>query len=293
MQSYREDIKKTTKTIEIIETGPDLTPVFSSRKYAGGSMEQNISISPVRLEVEHLSVTYGPVMALQGVDLGLEGGQIVAVIGPNGAGKSSLLKAMLGMIPARGHVTIDGQPLTRVRRRVAYVPQRSDVRWDFPVTVEDVVMMGRYAHIGPVRFPSKADREIVKQALEQVGMQEFSRRQIGQLSGGQQQRVFVARALAQQGDIILLDEPLTGVDSTSQSVIMNLLVELRAAGKLIIMATHDLSAAREADNCCCINHRLIAFGPPQEIFQPAILAQTYGGQVLNIGSGGLTTLLIP
>ena len=256
------------------------------------------STTPPLLTIENLSVAYGSVLALSGVNMELAAGQLVGVIGPNGAGKSSLLKAILNMTPIQGRVLVGGRPLTAVRERVAYVPQRSEVRWDFPVTVEDVVMMGRYKRIGWVKFPTRQDKEIVAQSLEQVGMTALRPRQISQLSGGQQQRVFMARALAQQGDIMLLDEPLTGVDTTSQEVIMRLLQELRSAGKLIIMATHDLNAAaRECDLCACINHRLIALGTPKEIFRPDILAETYGGKVLLIGGSddnatNPTTLLV-
>ncbi len=237
------------------------------------------------LKIEHLTVAYGSVVALQNVDMELAGHNLVGVIGPNGAGKSSLLKAILAMVPLRGKITIEGQPISQARERVAYVPQRSEVRWDFPVTVADVVMMGRYKRIGWVRFASKRDHQIVAESLEQVGMTEFRRRQISQLSGGQQQRVFVARALAQQADIMLLDEPLSGVDASSQEVIVGLLNQLRDAGKLIIMATHDLNAAQECNYCCCLNHRLVAIGTPAQIFQPDILAQTYGGKVLTVNTG--------
>lgn len=241
---------------------------------------------PPLLKIENLSVAYGPVLALQNVSLELPGSGFVGVIGPNGAGKSSLLKGLLGMVPTSGRVFLGGNSLAHTRQQISYVPQRSEVRWDFPITVEEVVMMGRYKHIGWVKFPGKNDRQIVAETLEQVGMTEFRHRQIGQLSGGQQQRVFVARALAQQGDIMLLDEPLTGVDTTSQEVIINLLQKLRDDGKLIIMATHDLNAAaRECDRIACINHRLVAFGPPSQVFTPEILAETYGGSVLTVASG--------
>lgn len=249
------------------------------------------------LKIEQLTVAYGPMIALRNVSFELDRGQLVGVIGPNGAGKSTLLKAILGMVNYSGKVTIQGQPAHQKRLSLAYVPQKEEVRWDFPVTVEDVVMMGRYRRIGWVKFASNPDRQIVNETLEQVGMRELRHRQISQLSGGQQQRVFVARALAQQGDIILLDEPLTGVDSTSQEVILQLLKRLRDEGKLIIMATHDLNAAaQECDVCCCINHQLIAAGPPRQVFKPDILAQTYGGKILTVNFGdnnsGPATLVV-
>lgn len=260
-----------------------------TRKFGESGMTDTglqLAAQPPLLKIENLSVAYGPVLALQNVRLELPGGTLVGVIGPNGAGKSSLLKGLLGMVPTVGTVSIAGKSLAQARQRISYVPQRSEVRWDFPVTVEEVVMMGRYKHIGWVKFPGKNDHRIVAETLEQVGMAEYRHRQIGHLSGGQQQRVFVARALAQQGDIMLLDEPLTGVDTTSQEVIINLLERLRDQGKLIIVATHDLNAtSRECNFVACINHRLVAFGPPSQVFKPEILAETFGGSVLTVTSG--------
>lgn len=263
-----------------------IQPAIAAGVPAAGKAGQK---TPV-LKIEQLTVAYGSTVALRNVNLELEGGNLVGVIGPNGAGKSTLLKAILGMAKYSGRVTINGQPASQQPLSLAYVPQKEEVRWDFPVTVEDVVMMGRYRRIGWVKFASKYDRQVVDETLEQVGMRELRHRQISQLSGGQQQRVFVARALAQQGDIILLDEPLTGVDSTSQQVIMGLLNRLREEGKLIIMATHDLNAAaQECNCCCCINHQLIAIGTPKQIFKPDILAQTYGGKILTVNLGNDAT----
>ncbi|NWJ96754.1 MAG: metal ABC transporter ATP-binding protein [Chloroflexi bacterium] len=235
------------------------------------------------LKIDNLSVAYGRNLALKEVNLGLEAGQLVGIIGPNGAGKSTLLKAMLGIVAYRGQVLVGGQPLAKVRNRVSYVPQKEEVRWDFPVTVWDVVMMGRYRRIGWVKFAAKIDREVVGAALEEVGMSKLRDRQISQLSGGQQQRVFMARALAQEGDIILLDEPLTGVDVASQEVILKLLTHLSQQGKLVLMATHDLNvAAEKCDMLCCINRGLVAFGKPAAVFQPEVLTRTYGGKVLMV-----------
>jgi manganese/zinc/iron transport system ATP- binding protein len=272
----------------------ELTGVRTLRN--GEAIMSTTGTPPPLLKIEGLSVAYGPVMALQNVNLELLQSSLVGVIGPNGAGKSSLLKGVLGMVPASGKISVAGQSLAQARQRISYVPQRSAVRWDFPVTVEEVVMMGRYKHIGWVKFPGKADRQIVAETLSQVGMYDLRQRQISQLSGGQQQRVFLARALAQQGDIMLLDEPLTGVDTTSREVIMGLLEKLRSEGKLIVMATHDLhTAARECNYCCCINHRLVAMGTPEQIFKPEVLAETYGEHVLTVNPGNSTngaTLII-
>lgn len=240
------------------------------------------------LEARNLRVVYGRNLVLNDVNLSLSGGKMVGLIGPNGAGKSTLLKALLGVVDAQGSVTIDGVPVKRARKRLAYVPQKEEVRWDFPVLVEDVVMMGRYRHVGWLRRPGRRDREAVESALEAVGMVELRQRQISQLSGGQQQRVFFARALAQDGDVILLDEPLTGIDTTSQEVIMRLLNRLRNAGKLIIMATHDLRAAAEVcDLTALVNRRLVACGTARQVFKPELLAETFGSQLVTIGSDSI------
>jgi ABC-type Mn2+/Zn2+ transport system ATPase subunit len=252
------------------------------------------------LKIEKLSVAYGRTLALREVNLELKAGQLVGIIGPNGAGKSTLLKAMLGIVPRSGRVLVGGEPLDKARDKVSYVPQREEVRWDFPVTVWDVVMMGRYRRIGWVKFATKADRDVVGAALEEVGMYQLRDRQISQLSGGQQQRVFMARALAQAGEVILLDEPLTGVDIASQEIILKLLARLTHEGKLVLMATHDLdTAAEKCQKLCCINHGLVAFGTPSEVFQPEVLARTYGGKVLTVGSAfgnpdgaKLTTMIV-
>jgi anchored repeat-type ABC transporter ATP-binding subunit len=240
------------------------------------------------LEVVNLSVAYGRNLVLQDVSFCLQPGQLVGIIGPNGAGKSTLLKGILGIVPAGGKILIDGKPLRQARPRLSYVPQKEEVRWDFPVTVADVVMMGRYRRIGWVARPGKQDHAAVIEALDRVEMLHLKDRQISQLSGGQQQRVFMARALAQEGDIILLDEPLTGVDTTSQQVIMRLLEQLRDEGKLILMATHDLNtAAEKCDQLAFVNQTLIALGKPDEVFNPEILTRTYGGRAVNFGATSL------
>ncbi len=244
--------------------------------------ETGITGRPV-LETDGLTAAYGREVVLRDVNLCLNANQLVGLIGPNGAGKSSLLKAILGVVSYNGRITLEGQPAELNRRSLSYVPQRENVRWDFPVSVSDVVMMGRYRRLGWLRRPGQADRALVAEALAQVEMSEFSQRQINQLSGGQQQRVFLARALVQQGSIMLLDEPLTGIDSASQEVIMRLLLHLREQGKLIVMATHDLVAAAEVcDTCALLNHTLIAFGPAQQVLQPEILSATFGRRVLTL-----------
>jgi anchored repeat-type ABC transporter ATP-binding subunit len=239
------------------------------------------------VEVRDLTVAYGSRRALKGVNAVMEPGQIIGVVGPNGAGKSTLLKAIVGLAPViSGSVEIYGEPAAKRRHEVAYVPQREEVNWDFPVSVQDVVGMGRYARIGWLRRAGRQDRESVDQALDMVDLLELRDRQIGQLSGGQQQRVFLARALAQDASILLLDEPLTGVDAPSQERILDLLHELARSGCTVVMATHDLNSA--ACNChcvCCLNHELVAMGAPHETLSRENLNATYGGELLILGEG--------
>jgi manganese/zinc/iron transport system ATP- binding protein len=228
-----------------------------------------------------VSVVYGRRPALEHVTLDLPHGRVISVIGPNGSGKSTLLKAIAGLVPLSGgsiHVHLSH---ARRGRAMAYVPQHEAVQWDFPVRVEDVVMMGRYPRIGWFRRPGAADRSAVGTALERMGMHDRRGTQIAQLSGGQQQRVFLARALAQDTPVILLDEPLTGVDATSEAIILDVAREQAALGRTVVMATHDLAhAAEHSDLIVCFNRRLVAAGPPSEVFTPDVLRRTYGGPVL-------------
>jgi manganese/zinc/iron transport system ATP- binding protein len=241
------------------------------------------------VEIEHLTVAYGRRVALRDVTASIPSGSFVGVIGPNGAGKSTLLKAILGIVPVRrGSVRILGAPLKERRNNVAYVPQREAVHWDFPVSVLEVVLMGRYRRRGWLRLPGKADREIAVEALSEVNMADRRDEQIGRLSGGQQQRVFLARALAQQADVLLLDEPLNGVDMRTQESVLAIIERLRGQGRTILMATHDLNTAGEACDClCCVNHNLIAYGPSGETFTEDVLTRTYGGQVLVVNRDNL------
>jgi ABC-type Mn2+/Zn2+ transport system ATPase subunit len=191
---------------------------------------------------------------------------------------------VVGLVPRTGgEVLLDGRPLAgrEARSRVAYVPQRNDVDWDFPISVEDVVLLGRQGRLGLWGRPGRADRQAAREALERLGMDGLRRAQIGELSGGQQQRVFLARALAQDGDVLLLDEPLTGVDTATQEVVVDLLHTLRAAGQAILVCTHDLpQAARVCDQLCLLNRVVTAFGPPSEILDAETLVRTYGGSGL-------------
>ena len=229
------------------------------------------------LDVQHLTVRYNGQVALEDITFHLHEGERVAVVGPNGAGKSTLFKVIAGVLqPNAGDVKISG---SRPRRHVciAYIPQRSQVDWNFPVSVTDVVMMGRSAKLGPLNWPHKRDREYVQHALETVELSDLASRQISQLSGGQQQRMFIARALAQEAELMLMDEPLTGLDTPSQEGLLNLLDTLRNQRVTVMVATHDLEqAARHFDRILLLNHRLIAFDVPQKVLRTSHLLQAYG-----------------
>jgi manganese/zinc/iron transport system ATP- binding protein len=233
------------------------------------------------IEFHDLTVAYGGRPVLWNVDLAIDEPCLFGVIGPNGAGKSTLLKAALGLVPVvGGSVRFFGAPLDRVRGRVGYVPQRETVDWDFPVSVTDVVLMGTFPRLGWFRRPGRKERSLAAECLERVGMTEFADRQIGRLSGGQQQRVFLARALAQQADVYLLDEPLAGVDVRSQEKIFGVLSELRDAGKLVVVVHHDLRTAAEwFDRVALIDRRLVASGDTDAVLTPDNLRTTYSGHM--------------
>lgn len=232
------------------------------------------------LEVEDLTVRYDGYKALDGISFHLHAGERVAVVGPNGAGKSTLFKVIAGVLqPASGKVRIAGfGPGGHIC--IAYLPQRSAVDWSFPVTVEDVVMMGRTGRLGLLRRPGREDREIVRKCLEDVGMLSLAGRQISELSGGQQQRMFIARALAQEAELILMDEPLNGLDVQSQEVIFGLLDELRQRQVTVMVATHDLEQASERfDSILLLNKALVGFGPAGQVFTPQRLVSAFGGHL--------------
>ena len=233
------------------------------------------------VEFHDVTVAYGRRPVLWNVDLTIDQACLFGVIGPNGAGKSTMLKAALGLVPVvGGYVRFFGEPLARVRTRVGYVPQRETVDWDFPVTVTDVVLMGTYARLGWFRRPGRRERELAAECLDRVGLADFAGRQIGRLSGGQQQRVFLARALAQEADIYLFDEPMAGVDVRSQERIFAVLAELRDAGRLVIVVHHDLRTAAEwFDRVALVDMRLVAAGPTAEVLTPINLQRTYAGRV--------------
>ncbi len=233
------------------------------------------------LEVHDLSVAYHKKPVLYGIDLAVPAGKLVGIVGPNGAGKSTFIKAVMGILPlASGWVKVYGKSYRENCRRVGYVPQRESVDWDFPVNVMDVVLMGRYGQLRLGQRPGAKDREIARECLEKVQMLPYAKRQIGNLSGGQQQRVFLARALAQESDLYLMDEPFVGVDAATESAIVTLLRELKSRGKTVLVVHHDLSSAREYfDMLMLLNMRLVAFGPTADVFTPEKLQTTYGGRL--------------
>lgn len=237
-------------------------------------------MSQSAIEIDNLSVSYGTSRVLRNITVKIEPGQMVGIFGPNGAGKSTLLKAILGLVSSDGgRIRLFSESVSAMRRRVAYVPQRESVDWDFPVLVEDVVLMGRYAHLGWLRRPTRQDRACVARALDQVEMTALAKRQIGQLSGGQQQRIFLARALTQDAEIYMLDEPFIGVDAATEQKIFEILSQLRTAGKLVLVVNHDLSTAQHFDRLILLNGRLIAYGTVAEVFKPDILQRAYGGRL--------------
>jgi len=233
------------------------------------------------LETHDLTVAYERKPVLYGVDLKAPEGKLVGVVGPNGAGKSTLIKAVMDIAPKTGGwVKIFGRPFRKNARRVGYMPQRESVDWDFPVSALDVVLMGRYGRLGWFGRPGRKDREAARACLEKVGMLAFADRQIAALSGGQQQRVFLARALAQESDLYLMDEPFVGVDAATESAIIEILHELRSRGKTLVVVHHDLPTAKKYfDLLLLLNMRVVAFGPTEEVFTYELLQKTYGGRL--------------
>ena len=248
-------------------------------------------MEPAALDISGLGVVYDRKLVLEDVTLSVPRGAMVGIVGPNGGGKSTLLKAVLGLAPVgAGSVGTLGRPPGRhARRLVGYVPQREDVDWSFPVSAGDVVMMGRVPSMGLFKRPSAGDREVVREALRTVGMEEKAEARIGELSGGQQQRVFLARALAQETEILMLDEPVSGVDAPSQHEIFDLLRKLQQKGKTVVVTTHDLSCVAERfDLVLLLNKRVVAFGSPEEVFTPELLNETYQSHLMLLDIGGRT-----
>lgn len=237
------------------------------------------------IRIRDLTVSYDLKPVLWDIDLDIPKGVLMAIVGPNGAGKSTLIKAILNLVkPVTGKVLFNNQPYKKVQKQISYVPQRGSVDWDFPTTVFDVVLMGRYGHIGWLKRPTNKEKELATEALEKVGMLDFIDRQIAELSGGQQQRVFLARSLVQDADIYLLDEPFQGVDIKTEKAIITILKELKEAGKTVVVVHHDLDTVREYfDYVTLLNLKVIASGKVSEVFTKDNLKITYQANTLIKG----------
>ncbi len=270
-----------------IPAGPahsSASPVPSDHDHDHGPLDPAHALAHADVWLSDVTAGYGERVALEHVTIAVEPGSLLAVVGPNGAGKSTLLKLMAGLArPWSGRIQVLGGPAGREARRVAYVPQAELVDWAFPVTVEDVVMMGRFPRLGRVRRPGADDRRAVRNALEQVQMVGHRSTQIGALSGGQRRRVFLARALAAEPDLFLLDEPVTGIDTTTQELLMDLLEAQAARGKTVVATTHDLAcAAGRFQQVLAVNRTVIAYGPSNLVLDADVLAAAYGGHLLVI-----------
>jgi manganese/zinc/iron transport system ATP- binding protein len=233
------------------------------------------------VEIHDLTVSYHKKPVLWDISLCLPRGNVIGIIGPNGAGKSTLLKTIMGLvIPDSGYIKLFGKSLDEVRKQVSYVPQKESVDWDFPASVLDVVVMGRYAQLGLFQRPRKFDQDKALACLSEVGMAPLAHRQIAQLSGGQQQRVFLARALAQEAQLYLMDEPFVGVDAATEKMIVNLFQTMAREGKTIVVVHHDLQSAAHYFNwSMLLNMRMVAVGPTEEVLTPTLLQETYGGKL--------------
>lgn len=233
------------------------------------------------IDVKNITVSYGPTPALLDVSFSVQPGQLIGVIGPNGSGKSTLIKTILGFKrPDVGTVRIFGEPVEKARGIVAYVPQHGSVDWEFPITVRDVALMGRYGKIPWWRDPSAEDLRLAQEALKMVRMTDFATRQIGQLSGGQRQRVFMARAMAQGAEILLLDEPFAGVDAATERAILDVLQRTKESGRTLLVVHHDLATAAEYfDRLILVKQRLFAYGTPEQVLHPELLSAVYEGRL--------------
>ncbi len=275
------------ETTTVTAAGPahaSAPPIPSDHDHDHGPLDPAHALAHADVWLSDVTAGYGERVALEHVTIAVEPGSLLAVVGPNGAGKSTLLKLMAGLArPWSGRIQVLGGPAGREARRVAYVPQAELVDWAFPVTVEDVVMMGRFPRLGRVRRPGADDRRAVRNALEQVQMDGHLSTQIGALSGGQRRRVFLARALAAEPDLFLLDEPVTGIDTTTQELLMDLLEAQAARGKTVVATTHDLAcAAGRFQQVLAVNRTVIAYGPSNLVLDADVLAAAYGGHLLVI-----------
>ncbi|GKV69513.1 manganese transport system ATP-binding protein MntB [Sporosarcina sp. NCCP-2716] len=241
------------------------------------------------ITANHISVSYSGKQVVTDVSFAFKPGSLIGILGPNGAGKSTLMKAMLGLIRKDcGTVQIGNDPISRFRKTIAYVPQRSNIDWNFPIIVKDTVLLGTYPKLGLFRRPSGKDKELALDCLKQVGMEEFADRQIGELSGGQQQRVFLARALAQKADYFFLDEPFVGIDVSSEEVIISILRQLKQEGKTVFVVHHDLSKVKSYfDDLILMNKELIDAGPVEQVFQEKNMARAYNRPMAIFGDPGV------
>ena len=245
-----------------------------------GSPTREAATPPAAVSARNVCVSYEGRAVLRSVSFDASAGSLVGLVGPNGAGKSTLLKAMLGLIPRdSGTAEVFGQPMISARHRVAYVPQTEIIDWDFPVTVFEVVLMGRYGRLGLFGRPGRKDRQRAIEALESVGMQDYRRRHIRRLSGGQQQRVFLARALCQEADVFFLDEPFAGVDAATERAIFELMQRLTAMDKTLVVVNHDLALLDRFDAILLLNQRVIAYGPPEEVVTEQNMQFAYSGRL--------------
>jgi ABC-type Mn2+/Zn2+ transport system ATPase subunit len=240
------------------------------------------------IDIENITVAYHGKVALHGASLQLEAGTICGLVGMNGAGKSTLFKAIMGFVkPVTGKVLVNGLPIRQVQKKslLAYVPQSEEVDWQFPVSVYDVVMMGRYGYMNLLRIPKLSDKQAVRESLERVEMWQMRDRQIGELSGGQKKRAFFARALAQQSTTLLLDEPFAGVDIKTEKMMIDLLIELRQAGHTVLISTHDLASITTfCDKVVLINRNILAYGNTSEVFTEENLSRAFGGSIGDFSS---------
>ncbi len=245
-------------------------------------------MNEISIDIENVTVAYHGKVALHSASLQLKAGTICGLVGMNGAGKSTLFKAIMGFVkPVTGQILINGLPIRRVQKSslVAYVPQSEEVDWNFPVSVHDVVMMGRYGYMNLLRIPRSPDKRAVREGLERVEMWQMRDRQIGELSGGQKKRTFFARTLAQQGTVLLLDEPFAGVDIKTEKMMIDLLIQLRQAGHTILISTHDLASITTfCDQVVLINRSILAYGDTSEVFTEENLSRTFGGSVGDFSS---------
>lgn len=234
------------------------------------------------LVIQNVRAGYGSSFELANISFRAHRGDVVGLIGPNGAGKSTLLKTIAGVLPLRaGRIDFEGRPLRQQSEHIAFVPQREDVKWDFPVSALDVVLMGRYRSVGWFRRPGAQDRARAEAALRRMGLDGMGHRHISAFSGGQQQRIFLARAIAQDPVVVLLDEPFTGIDAQNREILHQAIDEFAESGAVVLMATHDLEeVSRRCTHVACLNRRLVAFGPTKETFTAEVLRETFGGRVV-------------